>query len=640
MPLPAVGTTGDLYLRSMGKMFTVHCERANGLLHFHFPYHDSPQWKNLKDEIKALEGARFAKTPVIHWTAADSPRNHWTLEYMDCFTPDPYGWFDRAPEEVTPNRECMMGHQRDMLNRVLTYHYQILAAEMGTGKTLVAIEALEKIKPSLSWYVAPRFALHAIRQQFEYWGAKHMPILLSYDDMKSTLGKWIPGVKAPQVVIFDESAYVKTPKSQRSLFAKSLADGVRADHKQNAYVILMSGAPAPKSPEDWWMQCEIACPGFLKEADPYRFRDRLAVISKETSVAGGSYDKVICFKDDVNKCGVCGKFKDDPIHHLPSIPKMHIFRPTSNEVERLYERLKGLVVVKRKSECTDLPEKTYREVNLKPSPAILEAARFIIRTSETTINALTRLRELSDGFQYKTMASDVMLPCTNCNGQGVYHDYLIDPEAGSTENLVECFMCNGMKTIPQKERRAELLDTPKDQALRDLLEENEEQGRIVVFAGFTASVTRVCDLCVKQGWAVVRADGLARKLDKSGIWASAPLPDTFLNTFQDKSRRVPKMAFVANQATAKTALTLTEAWMSVYYSNSFNGDDRIQSEDRIHRLGMDTNHGGQIVDLLHLPTDTYVLNNLKGKRRLQDITLGVFQEEVERLLALTPKTIN
>ena len=37
---------------------------------------------------------------------------------------------------------------------------------------------------------------------------------------------------------------------------------------------------------------------------------------------------------------------------------------------------------------------------------------------------------------------------------------------------------------------------------------------------------------------------------------------------------------------------------------------------------MDTNRGATIVDLVHLPTDQLVLDNLQKKKRLQALTMG------------------
>jgi hypothetical protein len=44
---------------------------------------------------------------------------------------------------------------------------------------------------------------------------------------------------------------------------------------------------------------------------------------------------------------------------------------------------------------------------------------------------------------------------------------------------------------------------------------------------------------------------------------------------------------------------------------------------------MDVNRGATIVDLLHLPTDAYVLDNLQKKKVLQAATMGELQMFLE-----------
>lgn len=68
--------------------------------------------------------------------------------------------------------------------------------------------------------------------------------------------------------------------------------------------------------------------------------------------------------------------------------------------------------------------------------------------------------------------------------------------------------------------------------------------------------------------------------------------------------------------------------MVVYWSNSFKPEFRIQSEDRIHRKGMDENLGCEIVDLIHLPTDARVLEVIQANRKLELMTLGEFKDSL------------
>jgi len=601
---------------------------------FEFPYRRGEAWETLKNEIKGMEGAKFQPSPRPHWRAKRTLRNEWVLEYLK--GNDPYAPFRQEYPQVEPNRDVLFPHQKEALSFVLARRRCILAAEMGTGKTLVIIEALEKIKPTCTWYVAPKFSIGQIRLLFKQWNAKVIPTFLSYGDVKKIVREWPTGHKAPQALIFDESAYLKTPSSQRSEFALHLANGVRLDHGDDALIILASGAPAPKSPKDWWHQCEVACPGYIKERNIYDFERRLALIQKETSFAGGSYPKIITWWDDENKCKVCGQYKNHSNHtrtldekiaevksgldslleintSLTEMP--HVFEPSINEVDRLSKRLSGLVLVQFKKDCLQLPEKVYRIIKLEPSAKIKRAASMISKTSTTTIEALTRLRELSDGFQYAHEPSGEFETCPRCHGTCKIFE---------GEELV-CPSCKDGK-VEKMRRIANRVSCPKDAALLELMEECDD--RIVIFGGFTETIDRACELCRRAGWDFIRADGTTGHLPH-GMYCTMQCGDKYpLEIFQDK-KACDKVAFIAHPATAKTSLTLTASNMIVYFSNTFNADDRIQSEDRIHRIGMDVNRGAVIVDLVHLESDMYVRDNLKKKRVLQSITLGELQQYME-----------
>jgi hypothetical protein len=84
----------------------------------------------------------------------------------------------------------------------------------------------------------------------------------------------------------------------------------------------------------------------------------------------------------------------------------------------------------------------------------------------------------------------------------------------------------------------------------------------------------------------------------------------------------PRVAFDANPESGGMSLTLVEARTAVYWSNSWKPEYRIQSEDRIHRIGMDLNLGCLIVDLIHLPTDERVLDVIRENRKLELMTMG------------------
>ena len=163
-----------------------------------------------------------------------------------------------------------------------------------------------------------------------------------------------------------------------------------------------------------------------------------------------------------------------------------------------------------------------------------------------------------------------------------------------------------------------------------LLDENEEVGRLVIFAGFTGSVDRIVKLSLKEKWDVVRCDQgnfqvFAAKSDSmEGVVMTGEEPlDYWANMDHGK------VAFVANPESGGMSLTLVEARMAVYWSNSWKPEYRVQSEDRIHRKGMDENLGCTIVDLIHLPSDERVLSVLRANRKLELMTMGEVMEGVD-----------
>jgi SNF2 family DNA or RNA helicase len=87
--------------------------------------------------------------------------------------------------------------------------------------------------------------------------------------------------------------------------------------------------------------------------------------------------------------------------------------------------------------------------------------------------------------------------------------------------------------------------------------------------------------------------------------------------------------FVANQQAAGTGLTLTAAKAVLYYTNNYNLEDRLQSEDRAHRIGQDGafqpngEHGVLYCDMVGEDTvDERIIDALVRKKELAEAVLG------------------
>ena len=579
--------------------------------------------KALIAEIKVMQGARwlgFEEPPRKVWRIPASPRNLFQIRYLRGL--NPYKIYDKDIIKHDYNRP-LYSHQKELADFFLTRKRGIGAAEMGTGKSLAAIEVMERSGFHNWWYIGPKSAIKAVEYELMKWDSKICPIMYSYNKLVNIMKS--DSIDLPQGVWLDESSRVKSPTSQRSQAALLLADKMRETFKDDCYVILTSGTPAPKSPLDWYHQAEIACPGFLKEGTYSKFRSSLAIIAQQESPFGQAYPKIVSWLDDSNKCAICGRFKDEHI----SITD-HSFTPSINECERLYKRLSGLVLVQFKKDCLELPEKIYRRIELKPSKKTLDMAKAIVANANTVIKGLILLRELSDGFQYIESESGTKV-CPICLGTGEIDNPLIgmdipedsmpkDSNLLPQDSKIICDGCGGTGKIKTYARTTQQIETPKDQALRDLLDEYSEVGRVVIYGGFTGSIDRCVQICQDEKWEFIRADGRG--------WHSSIEGDPIVN-FQDKLSEHPRVAFIGQPGAAGMGLTLTASPVVIYYSNDFNGESRQQSEDRIHRPGADTNRGCTIIDLLHLETDYLILENLKKKKKLQALTMGDVTKALE-----------
>jgi hypothetical protein len=192
------------------------------------------------------------------------------------------------------------------------------------------------------------------------------------------------------------------------------------------------------------------------------------------------------------------------------------------------------------------------------------------------------------------------------------------------EVMGQCPKCSGNGVVDVIRRVCDVLDSPKLEMLKDYFELYEEEGRLVVWAGFQASVDRIIELARKLGWVVLKIDGRGTV----AIPPTESVHDLLCAMDASDPRRKelmvkhPKLCTVGNSIAGGISLTLTASNTAIYYSNSHDGGARRQSEARIHRAGMDSNRGCKIIDFQCLEIDKLVLNSLNNKRKLESITLG------------------
>lgn len=622
-------TTGEVHAKLIheGRKYPVTLEYSKDRITFT----SSPF--ALKDEIKAMAGRRW-HPEERHWSVENCPRNQFQLDFMQ--GKNPYAWFDRELITRDDFKRPLFDHQKKLVNHALTYRYQIWAAEMGTGKSLAAIEVMEKSGLKNWIWVGPKATLPAMVQEFSKWNLDETinVEMMTYDGLaiKMQSGKY----EVPEGIIFDESSKVKTAGVRRQIYAQQMADEIRAKWGYEGYVILMSGTPSPKTPVDIWAQAEIAWPGFLREGSPKSLEERLAVMSEPKKGQYGNHFKSrVGWLDQDGLCTVCCKTKADGEHDSSNFDdpdELHRFVEGKNEVELLARRLEGLMLVIFKKDCLELPDKRFVRVFLEPTKKLLRVAQSVVNVAKNTVTGLQQLRTLSDGFMYRDIATGEKT-CPACEGSGIKHFWQDPDEEDKRYDSIELFTeerqaqmipdqrtcpkCKGEKVVETTERQAYSIPCPKDDALIDWMEKCEATGRMLVFAGYRGSVDRCVDLAHKNGWDVFRLDGRGSVIitpDGKTVPKSKPL-----EYWQDMENN-KKVMFVAQPESGGFGLTLVEANVVVFYSNSYKPEYRPQGIDRVHRPGQETQV--TIVDLLHLPTDERCLDILEDNRKLEKMVLG------------------
>ena len=565
--------------------------------------------KKLNAEIKAMKGYKwhgFQDPPVKKWSIANHPRNVFQLQAL--MGNNPYEWFERPIEnplvaidfsrpKFAETGGEINGAQIDMVSRSLNYHYQIWAAEQGLGKCLAAIELMERSGKKEFWFVGPKSALASFEEQREFWELDPSinVVTMTYEGLVSTMRYDFHTLKVPDGVFFDETDNLKNPASQRAEAAQALADLIRETHGFEGYVTLLSGTPSAKHPTDLWSQCEIAWPGFLREGNFKAFEMRYAVMTEVDVPDGTTYTKRVGWNEA--------------------------------EVAALPKRYDGLMTVYRKSDWLKLPEKQYKTIRLDPSNKVLRVAKSLTNIAPNTITALTWLRELSSGFQYKTVCVGEQ-PCPVCKGTGFY-EFAAD---GKT-----CPGCGATGRVKEWSKETKQVTTPKDTALNDIFQKMGDKfdnlgrdARIVVAASFQGSIDRIVSITQKDGWATCVVDGRGwRCYNPDGTLVrneDGKSPEQ--NTLHFWNHHKGKVAFVGNPGSCRYGLTLTLAHTLVFYDNSFSAVHRLQMEDRIHRQSMDMELGALIIDLVHLPVDQLVIDTLKSNKKLELLSLGALRESI------------
>ena len=153
------------------------------------------------------------------------------------------------------------------------------------------------------------------------------------------------------------------------------------------------------------------------------------------------------------------------------------------------------------------------------------------------------------------------------------------------------------------------LDNNRVKALLELLEETD--GKVIIWANYREDIKNITDSLKK----VYGDDSTVE------YWGEVDSTLRQENIAQFQQKNGPTRYFVGNAQTGGYGITLTAANTVVYYSNNYDLEKRLQSEDRAHRIGQT----GSVtyVDLIAEGTiDEKIVKSLRSKINIANEIMG------------------
>jgi len=462
-------------------------------------------------------------------------------------------------------------HQRKALEDSWAADYYALFMEMGTGKSKVAIDTIgalyEAKRVSAALILAPKGV-------YDNWVKGEIPTHLP-DDIERMVVRWTPSTAKK---FQDEmKALVYEPLDGLKVFvmnveALSTPRGTKAAYmflaKNPANIMVVDESTTIKNRK------ATRTKNIMMLAKEAKYR-RILTGSPVTKSPMDLYSQ--CAVLSSNALGFNSYYAFQNRYALVQKRKMgtRAFQEIVgyrrlDELNLKLDRFSNRIL---KEQCLDLPDKMYmrRDVALTDEQkrvyiqmkklALAKLENGELATTASVLTQIMRLQQICCGF--------------------------LQPDDGEIQSL-------------------------DNNRLKELLEITDElQGKAIIWASYTHDIQQIADALRDRFGpeAVATYYGATAQDERQEI----------VERFQDKLN--PLRFFVGQPRTGGYGITLTAANTVVYYSNSYDLEIRLQSEDRAHRIGQ--NNKVTYIDLVSPDTiDEKILKALRGKIDLAGKVLG------------------
>lgn len=358
-------------------------------------------------------------------------------------------------------------------------------------------------------------------------------------------------------IIIDESSRIKNPKAKRS---KTLHQLSSVGHR-----CILTGTPAAKTPFDIWSQFEFLKNNFFG-VNYFMFQHKYGVLmTGRNPITGGRYKTIIDEKtfnmikskikklkkeEDTDQLGLSHYEIISTIYGISIKDAVHIassekFKKYKN-LEELKEKISFCTTSIKKEDCLDLPKKVYQKIYVDMSKEMqivyteLKKKMFAKYAGQelsvqNKISLCIRLMQICGGFFPWSEEYEV---------NNTFAQRHIAEPIGTKNNKVE--------------------------ALINDLQEIDPDEQIIVWGHFVAELELLYE-------------SLSKNYTCCLFYGKTP---------QDKRDEIKKeflngkyKIFIASSNVGAFGLNLQVASLQYFYSNTFKTENRLQCEDRSHRIG-------------------------------------------------------
>lgn len=511
-----------------------------------------------------------------------------------------------APMEFTDYKfkTVPYDHQRMAFHLGRNRKFYALLFEMGAGKTKTAIDlisywagrgetegALIITKKSMLYTWEREIAMHSPlapekRRTVVFDGnAKDKLDALSmgantaaffvatYDTVRILENEFVRLLRRRNLAIAaDESTQIKHHVSKRAKVVVGLR--TLATHR-----LILTGSPIGNLPLDAFMQFYFLDPNILGHSSFTSFKSEYAIILKDKRLANGA-------PHPLNNKLITG------------------FR----NLERLGAKIKPHSYRVLKKDCLDLPEKVYRTVELEMGT---QQRDYYEQMKKDSVIWFENLKNPCNCSPAENVADHNPM-CASLQPVTLVASHILV----RTTRLAQ--LTGGFYPILGPDNKpvdmAYFEDNPKLDAVMEALEEAIEAGhKVIIWCRFLPEIRAL----------IKRLSGL--KIDGVEIGTAVLTGDTDAYERDMRIRgfqELPEVKVFLGQIQAGgVGITLTAASKVLYYSNALSLEDRLQSEDRAHRIGQ--RNDVEYIDFSYRRTvDMTIVKALKAKKSFADIITG------------------